>query len=364
MCIETYGRPLRAVMAQTIGSLRSCAGKERNILPCGAPVEYAGASHCEAYGAALLLNGEQGKGLMAEISVVVPTKDRLPYLRKAIPMFLAQDEVKEVIVVVDGCGDGTLDWVKSASANDPRIRYVDNVTNKGLPYSRNRGLELAECEYAFTGEDDLEMPLNFFTMLLAHMAETGADVISGRNIFRQERETQAESIARTNRIPGPSVDRRTIMVRPDMNTEKDQEQPMLPAPMLARTEIFRKLRFDDETFRGNAWREESDFQLSAGEAGYTLVYCPHAITFNIDIENDRGGVHTTWGFKRTAWIIKNNWLFVRKHRDFIAREFDAGNLFVYIAKFAILRTLMEVVSELSGLKRQIFGAPRTSRATN
>lgn len=297
---------------------------------------------------------------MTEISVVVPTKDRLPYLRKAIPMFLAQDEVKEVIVVVDGCSDGTLDYVKSASTSDPRIRYVDNVTNRGLPYSRNRGLELAECEYAFTGEDDLEMTPNFFATLLAHMAEAGADIISGRNIFRLEWETQAESIARTDRIPGPSVDRRTIMVHPDMNTKKDQEQPMLPAPMLARTEVFRKLRFDDERFRGNAWREESDFQLCAREAGYILVYCPHAITFNIDIEDDRGGVHATRGLKRAAWVIKNNWLFVQKHRDFIAREFDTGNLYVYIAKFSIDRTLIEVVPELAALKRQIFRTPRTA----
>ena len=301
---------------------------------------------------------------MTEISVVVPTKDRLPYLRKALPMFLAQEEVKEVIVVVDGCSDGTLDYVKAASTSDPRIRYVDNLTNKGLPYSRNRGLELADCEYAFTGEDDLEMTPDFFTTLLAHMAETGADIISGRNIFRLERETQAESVARTDRIPGPSVDLRTIMVRPDMNTKEDQEQPMLPAPMLARTEIFRKLSFDDETFRGNAWREESDFQLSAREAGYTLVFCPHAITFNIDIENDRGGVHNTSGLRRAAWVVKNNWRFVRKHRDFIAREFDAGNLYVYIAKFAIARTITEVVLELASIRYEIFGKLRAPRATS
>jgi glycosyltransferase involved in cell wall biosynthesis len=302
---------------------------------------------------------------MAEISVVVPTKDRLPYLRRAIPMFLAQDGVKEVIIVVDGCSDGTLDYVKAASADDPRIRYVDNVTNRGLPYSRNRGLELAECEYAFTGEDDLEMSPNFFTTLLEHMTETGADIISGRNIFRWELHTQEESIARCDRIPGPPVNRRTIMVHPGINTEKDQEQPLLPAPMLAKTEIFRKLQFDYDRYRGNAWREESDFQLSACEAGYKLVYCPHAITFNIQIANDHGGVHATHGFRRVIWVVKNNWRFVRKHRQFIAREFDAGNLYVYITKFAVRRMYMEVIAPmLTSLKQQVFGALRISRAAS
>src|ERR1700743_577401 len=78
------------------------------------------------------------RGLMTEISVVIPTKDRLPYLRKAIPMFLGTDEVKEVVVVVDGCTDGTLAYIQAASESDPRIRYTDNVVNRGLPYSRNR----------------------------------------------------------------------------------------------------------------------------------------------------------------------------------------------------------------------------------
>ncbi len=302
---------------------------------------------------------------MTDISVVVPTKDRLPYLRKAIPMFLAHQEVKEVIVVVDGCSDGTLEYVREVSASDPRVRYVDNVTNKGLPYSRNRGLELAECEYAFTGEDDLELTPNFFATLLAHMAETGADIISGRNIFRWELHTQAQSIARTDRITGPAVNRRTLMVHPGINTREDQEQPLLPAPMLARTEIFRKVRFDHETYRGNAWREESDFQLSAWEAGYKLFFCPHAISFNVEIENDHGGVHTTHGFKRVTWVVRNNWRFVRKHRELIAREFDLGNLYVYIVKFAARRMFTEVIApELSRRKQQLLGARGAARAAD
>ena len=296
---------------------------------------------------------------MTEISVVIPTKDRLSYLRKAVPMFLAQQEVNEVVVVVDGCSDGTLEYIKAASESDSRIRYTDNVTNKGLPYSRNRGLELAQCEYSFTGEDDLELSENFFATLLAHLEATGADLISGRNVFRGERESRAEAIARTDRIPDPSVNRRTLMVHVDMKTAGDQEQSLLPAPMLGRTDVFRKVRFDD-SYRGNAWREESDFQLSAREAGYKLVYCPHAISFNIEIENDRGGVHATWGLKRLGWQIRNNWRFVQKHREIIAREFNVGNPYVYIAKFATQRYSGLVFGILVDWKQQVFGAPRST----
>jgi GT2 family glycosyltransferase len=128
--------------------------------------------------------------------------------------------------------------------------------------------------------------------------------------------------------------------------------------MLARTDIFRKVRYDDG-YRGNFWREESDFQLSAVEAGYRLVFCPHACTFNIEIENDRGGVHATWGFKRVSWIVRNNWRFVRKHRELIARDFEAGDLRLYIVKFAIRRSFQEVIlPRLVMAKRRVFGGPR------
>lgn len=294
---------------------------------------------------------------MTEISVVIPTKDRVGHLRKTLPIFLAQPEVAEVVIVIDGCSDGTLDYVRQAAAADKRIHYADNVVNKGLPYSRNRGIELVTCDYVFTGEDDLELTENFFGFLLKHMRESGADIISGRNVFRPERESAAEAIARTDRIKGPSVNRRTITLHTAINTSQDQQQPLLPAPMLGRTDVFRKVRYDDE-YRGSAYREETDFQLSAWEAGYKLVYCPHAMTFNVQAENDRGGVHATWGFKRATWTVRNNWRFLRKHRELIAREFDAGNLNVHIVKFAVWLAAVDVVlPKLVAAKRKVFPKP-------
>lgn len=295
---------------------------------------------------------------MPGISVIVPTKDRLPYLRHAISSFLAQDEVKEVIVVIDGCQDDTLQYLKEASAADPRIRYVDNVTNKGVAYSRNRAIELAEYEYVFSAEDDLTLSENFFAMLLAHMRETGADIISARNIFRREHETIPDAISRTDRITGSPIDRKLITVQVEIDTGTDSVQPLLPGPMLGSTEIFQKIGFDDY-YRGTAWREESDFQLEAWKSGYKLAYCPHTISFNMVIENDRGGVHSSVGFKRVRSIIKSNWYFVHKHRDVISREFEVTNLYFYIARFAAWKIAQEIVMpSLVNAGRRILGRHR------
>lgn len=292
---------------------------------------------------------------MVEVSVIIPTKDRLPYLRQAIPRFLAHKEVTEVVVVIDGCKDGTLDYVEEAAATDSRIRYVDNVENKGLPYSRNRGIELASCDYVFTGEDDLELSDGFFATLIAHLEETGADVISGRNIFRHEHETKESAIARANRVSGPSINKRLITVQVELDTGSDSVQPLLPAPMLGRTEVFRKIRFDPD-YRGVSWREESDFQVAAWEAGYKLVFCPHTISFNLVIENDRGGVHAAEGMRRAILIVKNNWYFLAKHPDAVAGEFEVTSLVRYKVRFAAWITFRTVIfPALLNAKRKIFG---------
>jgi glycosyltransferase involved in cell wall biosynthesis len=291
---------------------------------------------------------------MLGISVVIPTKDRLTFLQRAVPMFLEYDQVQEVIIVIDGCSDGTLEYVKAAERMDSRIKYTDNVVNMGLPYSRNRGIDLAQYDYVFTGEDDLELSADFFATLLSHMQETGADVISGRNIFRFESESAAEAVRRTDAIRGATVDRHVIAVQTGMRVCEDQEQILLPAPMLGNTAIFRKIRFD-ESYLVNAWREESDFQLAARGFGYKLVFCPHAISFNVIIRNDRGGVHYSGKVKRVIWIVKNNWRFIRKHHKLIADEFDIGNQYVYIVNFAAKRIGCEIVLPiLINVKQKVF----------
>jgi glycosyltransferase involved in cell wall biosynthesis len=300
--------------------------------------------------------------LVSGISVVIPTKDRLPYLRRAVPMFLSHPQVAEVIIIVDGCQDETLAYVTELAQRDQRVRYFDNGRNRGLPYSRNKGIDMARQEYAFCGEDDLELTDDFFGTLLTHLRSSGADVISGRNIFRSENETPEQAISRADLIPGPAVDRRKLTVQTGIGAVSDQLQPLLPAPMLARTDIFRKVRFGEE-YEVNFWREESDFQLSAQEHGYRLAFCPHAVSFNVMIANDRGGVHSVAGLRWVRWAVTNNWRFIRKHRDYIADHFDIGNEYRYITVFAAGRVRdLIVVPFLVQAKREVLAVLRARSA--
>ena len=92
------------------------------------------------------------------VSVVMPVFNGAAYLGQAIDSVLAQTFTDfELLVVDDGSTDSSA--VLAAAYGDPRLRLVKNEGNQGLPFSRNRGVELARGEYiAFLDSDDVALP--------------------------------------------------------------------------------------------------------------------------------------------------------------------------------------------------------------
>ena len=60
------------------------------------------------------------------------------------------------MIFVDDCGtDDSMDKVRAAAAEDPRIRIIKNEKNIGSGPSRNKGIETAQGEYlSFVDSDD------------------------------------------------------------------------------------------------------------------------------------------------------------------------------------------------------------------
>lgn len=94
---------------------------------------------------------------VCDVSVIIPTHNRLEFLRKALDSVLSQTpSPREVIVVDDGSTDGTFKWLSSLA--EPRLRAI-RQENQGPAAARNRGLELASGKYvAFLDSDDAWLP--------------------------------------------------------------------------------------------------------------------------------------------------------------------------------------------------------------
>ena len=94
------------------------------------------------------------------VSVVMPTYNRHGILPKSIESILNQTYKNfEFIIVDDGSTDGSIDLLKAYAEADPRIKIIQNETNKGIAYSRNRGTDAAKGKYiAIMDSDDYSLP--------------------------------------------------------------------------------------------------------------------------------------------------------------------------------------------------------------
>jgi glycosyltransferase involved in cell wall biosynthesis len=91
---------------------------------------------------------------MPKVSVIIPSYNRISFLKEAIDSVLRQGfEDFELIVVDDGSTDGTAEEVPRYGG---RVKLLRNPENRGVSAARNRGLLQARGKYiAFLDSDDL-----------------------------------------------------------------------------------------------------------------------------------------------------------------------------------------------------------------
>jgi Glycosyl transferase family 2 len=92
------------------------------------------------------------------VSVVIPTRNRVGFLLRALRSVFAQHEpVLEIIVVDEASTDGTAATL--AAIDDPRIRVIRHAVPHGVSGARNAGVAAARGRWvAFLDDDDVWMP--------------------------------------------------------------------------------------------------------------------------------------------------------------------------------------------------------------
>lgn len=91
------------------------------------------------------------------VSVVIPTYNRGPYLKRAITSVLRQDHVGEMfdleIIIVDDCSPDDMSHIAAAF---PDVQYMRLPTNRGASGARNAGIKRATGKYVALLDDDDE----------------------------------------------------------------------------------------------------------------------------------------------------------------------------------------------------------------
>jgi glycosyltransferase involved in cell wall biosynthesis len=169
-----------------------------------------------------------------QVSVIIPTRDRWPFLDVAVWCALSQEDVSvEVIVVNDGSREPPPD---SALLRDPRVRVVGHKVSRGLSAARNTGMAAVTGSWvAWLDDDDLWAPDKLARQLASAAEETTMIYAAGIAVDRSLHVTAmwpapapedlAESLVAANNIP---VGSSNVVARADAVREVGDFDESLP----------------------------------------------------------------------------------------------------------------------------------------
>ena len=111
-----------------------------------------------------------------KLSIVIPYYQTYEYTKKLLDSLVPQSTDKvEIILIDDGCNEDAFDdYIVLRSFHNLKIVHQEN---RGVSYSRNKGIELAQGKYiAFIDSDDMVMP-NYIDTLLNLIETRNEDII-------------------------------------------------------------------------------------------------------------------------------------------------------------------------------------------
>ena len=114
-----------------------------------------------------------------KISVIVPLYNAEAYIERTLNSILNQTYTNYEILLINDCpADKTIEIANTY--NDKRIRMIHNVENKGIAFSRNRGIEFSNGEFiALMDHDDLALPERFAKQVAFLEQHQDIDIVGG-----------------------------------------------------------------------------------------------------------------------------------------------------------------------------------------
>jgi len=90
-----------------------------------------------------------------KISIVISVYNGEGYLKKALLSIENQDFKDIEIIMVDDCSkDNSVNLIKELMVKDPRIKLYQNEQNRGILYTKTRGVLNAKGKYVMTLDED------------------------------------------------------------------------------------------------------------------------------------------------------------------------------------------------------------------
>lgn len=273
------------------------------------------------------------------LSVVIPTFNRAPMVKRCVASVLASEDVDlECIVVDDHSPDDTVEVLREAFGADPRFRYHRNQKNLQLAGAHNVGARLAKGSLVFFLDDDNVLAPDAIRALVdSFSSDPELGLVAPVAVH------QLSDGTRKVWTLGSDFNRRTS--QPDdfmpgcSESEIPDERPLLPTTYSPNAYMVRRSAYDSVGGFSDEFEimyDESDFGWRLLESGWKCAICPKARTthFGFVEDGDSAGLRKL-GIEKP----RRTWLFARNRIWFVRRHFPLSGKLSVILLFAPLSVL-------------------------
>ena len=119
-----------------------------------------------------------------KISIIMPVHNGEAFIKEAIISIQNQDlKDIEIIIIDDKSTDNSVNLIKEIMKNEPRIRLYQNEENRGILFTKAKGILSAKGKYIiFLDDDDKFLQRDAFTTLYNEAEKYDIDIVEFRTI--------------------------------------------------------------------------------------------------------------------------------------------------------------------------------------
>lgn len=240
------------------------------------------------------------------VSIIIPCYNRWSFLPRVINSIVSQTFKNWEIIIIDDASENA-QYVEDQNG---KLRYFRLDERRGSAHARNVGVRRSKGAFILFMDDDAILSSTYLENLLqTYEKHQDAGAVGGRLIYVHggkyfDSDVTFETPVRIGRFSGE------VLGGFDRRTADDVEVPVLHVISLIKKEDFASVAgFDEVTYVGNRYREETDLFIRIRKTEKKLYFNPKALAYHFDI---RSGGQRSILLKNEYYVTLNHMKFLKK----------------------------------------------------